>query len=787
MTAFIEARSRMIVRTGLWLVRAGLVGVLALLGLMPLCRDAAAARYSVAQCGWGVGRDADWGENATQRYNHSALCVPSGSDPWAGVEIRTYTRPGAGSAAAATTGRWRWLAPADTRITNVRGTWWHRLYNHFQHRLGGMQPSGTFHVSHSSSTSRGMEAFAAGFGAGVLSFESRLICARVSPQRCDTSPSSSAMVRALTITLDDSLAPTVQSAGSALSDGWLRGAVEVTYTASDRGGGMRAGETTVDGARVGYTEHACDVVSVAGVLHGRKMLPCPLNASGRHAINTAALSDGQHSVRSCVTDFAGNTACGPARQIRIDNNPPTAPVALKVEGGDGWRNRPSFDLVWSNPVQGSASPIVGATYRITGPSGFDSGAKYQSGTGIAKLAGLALADAGEYRVSVHLHDQAGHSSAANSAEAIVRFDDLPPDVGFRGFSDVGMPERIRARIFDRHSGPAGGEITYRREGGTGWTPLPARLEPTGRAGEADLVAIFPSDSLEPDRYEFRVVGHDMAGNRAESSHRIDGGGKMLAEGPLKTPTVLEARVEAGAQSGNYVSTGFLAQPLVTGRLAEGNGRPLVGRQLHVVVTPDAGAAVQPSRFTVSTGPSGEFRFQLNRSTSRRVEVRFAGDDRFAASRAPDLAVRVAGAASMQVNRKRLITGTAIRFTGRVNPRDARVPPDGKLVAIQFLDRRARQWRPVLFARSNGQGRFRSRYRFRFITRPTTVRMRAVAMPEALWPYTAAVSRPVNVRVLPRSAASRRRAARVAGGKAARRAKTRKAARKRARIRQPTGR
>lgn len=773
----------MTVGTGSWTIRIGLIAVLVLLALVPNPAESRAGKYSVVQCGWGVGKDADWAENATERYNHSALCVPPGSDIWGGVEIRTYTRPAAGSAAAATTGRWRWTAPQNTLITNVRGTWWHQLFNQFQHRLGGMLPDGKFSLSHSSASSRGMEAFAAGFSPGVRTFESRLICARAESKRCDTSPSSSAMVRALTITLAESLPPAVGLSGRAVAGDWLSGGVNLNYAASDQGSGMRIVETLIDGARLGYTEHACELAQVGGVLHGRKMLPCPLHIQGTQTINTAALSDGHHMLSTCVTDFAGNRGCTPAAWIHVDNTPPAAPSNLKPIGGEGWRRSGLFEIAWENPDQGAASPITAATYRVFGPGGYDSGDLHVTGPAIARLRGPELKVAGEYRVDVRLHDQAGHSHHGHVGRTTVRFDDLPPEVGFRGFNEVGMPERIRARIADAHSGPAAGTIMYRRAGEAGWVELPTTLEAIEQPGVADLVARFPSDSLEPDRYEFRALGRDAAGNSAESSRMLDGSGPMTATGPLKTQTRLDSRLESSGGLGTHVTAPFDSRPLVTGRLTAASGAPLAGRRLRISIVPEDGARLVPARHSVTTGEAGEFHFQLERSTSRRIEVRFAGDDRLAASRAPDLDLDVAAALSLRIPRKRVVTGQVVNLRGQVETRDAVIPGRGKLVAIQYWERRARRWRPVVFARTDAAGAFRARYRFRYISRGATVKLRAVALAEPLWPYAPGVSAATSVRVLSkRRARALRRAARSRARKARAKATARdRKARARARV------
>lgn len=748
-----------------WWMRTALIAALTLFLVISAEREAHAGKYSVVQCGWGVGKDADWAENAAGRYNHSALCVPAGGDVWSGVEIRTYTRPGAGTAPAATAGLWRWTAPPQTKISAVRGTWWHELRNYFQHRLGGRLPNGDFHVTHSASVTHGMEAFSAGFGnTGANTFESRLICARLEPQKCDTSPSSAAMVRALTFTLEENFVPLVGAAGSALSGGWLVGGVEMSYAADDAGGGMRFAETLLDGGqRVGYNDLACDLTVVGGALHGRRMQPCPVKATGGHWIDTRGYSDGPHTLQTCVTDIAGNRGCTAVYNVRIDNNAPAAPIDLRVVGGSDWRASNGFDLVWENPGQGAASPIAGAFFRVTGPGGFDTGFQHRGGGEIASLPGLVLPGAGEYRVAVRLQDQAGHSAESNSSNATLRFDDAAPEVAFRGFADAGLPEQIRARIYDAHSGPGGGSILFRRRGAGDWTELPATLEATGHPGEADLVARVPSDSLEPDVYEFRVIGSDRVGNRAESDRRLDGS-LMLMEGPLKKETVLDARLEVDGQTGSNVRAAFASRPQVSGRLTEAAGRPLAGRELRVTILPEAGSRTPPSRLLVTTDEGGEYRFPLEPSTSRRVEVRFPGDARLSASRAPDLGLRVAGSVSMRANRLRVANGGLVRFVGEVETRDAAVPNGGKLVAIQYLDRRARIWRPVMLVRSDAGGRFAARYRFRFITRRSIVRLRALALPEAGWPYELGASTPFNLRVVPRRVSAARSGAPRSGSR-----------------------
>jgi hypothetical protein len=88
----------------------------------------------------------------------------------------------------------------------------------------------------------------------------------------------------------------------------------------------------------------------------------------------------------------------------------------------------------------------------------------------------------------------------------------------------------------------------------------------------------------------------------------------------------------------------------------------------------------------------------------------------------------------------------VHLWGRVRTRGAGLPRRGKLIAIQYYETAARRWRPILVTRSDHGGRFRSRYRFRYVTGTAAIRLRAVALAEERWPYVPGASRPVLVRV-----------------------------------------
>ncbi|HEV2790558.1 MAG TPA: hypothetical protein VGV69_04590, partial [Solirubrobacterales bacterium] len=116
------------------------------------------------------------------------------------------------------------------------------------------------------------------------------------------------------------------------------------------------------------------------------------------------------------------------------------------------------------------------------------------------------------------------------------------------------------------------------------------------------------------------------------------------------------------------------------------------------------------------------------------------------ARRPALELRVRSGLTLRAVPRGLRTGEAVRLSGRVSSRAAPLPRRGKLVAIQYLEEATRRWRPVLVTRTDHDGRYRARYRFRYVTGRATIRLRATALAEERWPYAPGSSRPVTVEV-----------------------------------------
>jgi len=728
--------------------RAVALGILlALSALLLAASKAEAAKYAVAQCGWYVGADADWADTTGgAKFRSDAWCVPPpGADPFDGAHLKSLTRDGQSTVSGTRFARWRWTAPPTTGITQVRGTWWHALHDGIEQRLGGVGGGGDFTpFLTAAGTDTAPREFTRGFPSPVAAFEDRLLCARAESNWCSLDAGSWSALRALTITVDDSMPPGAWMTGGDLLDGgWRRGSQFVAIAGFDHGAGVRYGETRLDGAVVGLTEYPCEKAMIGGEWRGMRMQPCLTSVSGTHTIATNGFSDGPHTVVHCTTDFAGNSACAPPRTVLLDNNPPAHPRAVALAGGEGWRRSNEFDLGWENPDQGPASPIAGASWRLSGSSGFDTGVRFAPGRDRRSLADLSVPGAGSYSLQLWLRDEAGNEASGSAVTVPLRFDDVRPQLAFAD----SPADQVRATIADPLSGPAEGQIVYRRVDSDRWLELPTKLV-SGSPGNAELVAPMPDLGL--GTFVFRADAADSAGNTASTTLRADGTQMAIRRVPpphlTRGKARLFARLRGGHGPGDSLTVPFGAPAMLSGRLTRADGAGLGDRELRIVSHPSRGALQPVAVAAARSGEQGGFELRLPTGPSRRLTVSFAGDDGLEPARRPGLELRVRSGITLRVGPRSLRTGQVVTLQGKVKSGGAPVPRRGKLVAIQYLEEATHRWRPVLVTRSDHHGRFSAHYRFRYVSGRAAIRLRATALAEERWPYAPGSSRPVTVQV-----------------------------------------
>lgn len=701
---------------------------------------AAGARYVVAQCGWHVGQDANWFDSSGDRFGKSNYCqTPENADPFEGVHLISQVKSSVSTVGGTKFASWRWQTPPGTGIVNVHGQRWQYLQEGFQHRLGGVPWNGSFSPFLSLDASDGTKRdFWQGFEPYAQAFEARLVCFRPQDRSCEAKGTVLAGVRSLTISIDDPDRPVAKASGPLTGVDWLRGTQSLAFTDRDTGSGVRFAQTLVDGSVLSSNETNCAKTMISGQWRGTRMQPCPPSTTGTQTVDTARLADGPHVLRHCATDFAGGVGCTVDGTLRVDNNAPAAPRALAVDGGDDWHRDNGFSLSWVDPDQGVASPVVSSSFRLQGPEGYVAGPWARTTPG--RIEGIQLPGPGEYRATVWLADQAGNSDESHSAEAILRYDNVPP-TGYFLDPPEDDPAMIRVPVSDRFSGIAGGSISYRPAGGGEWELIPGQLS----AGpEQVLSARFPSD-LPRGTWKLRAAIVDRAGNLTVTDRR-ENGSVIIVKTPLRDETAVDAGFNDGRRVRRSGSIAFGERAHLSGRLTGVESGGIGGAELVVTETPLPGSRRGPVFKTIRTDSRGYFDLWLAPGPGRRVRVEFAGNNRLEASSSGPLDLSVKGSLNLKVNPRRLRNGQKVTFSGRIKAAGAWQPGRGNIVQIQYFEEAARRWRPVALTRSDRSGSYRTGYRFRYITGLARIRLRALLVPSSRFPYSGAASKPVVIRV-----------------------------------------
>lgn len=327
--------------------------------------------------------------------------------------------------------------------------------------------------------------------------------------------SAQATIYDATVTVTDPLAPSIGAlTGGLVGGGWLRGTQTVQGTASDATG-IKELNLLRNGAVVRTDPGDCDY---------RYRAPCALSGTGAtsswSAIDTAALSDGEHTFRAVARDAASNLAEGTEATVKVDNTAPVEPLAPTAQGGT-WTAQPARSISWTLPG-GQVSPIEGAQVRLC-----------RDGTAVCTTPGatttsssFSLPGEGLFNAFVELIDAAGN--VGSSVPIALGYDATAP------------PAPVLGTVTS--TGGDGYEVVADTSNDPG--PAPIR----GLVGEACPVdggacEVFSAEGVPPTRaalalpsagrWTVAVRSIDAAGNTSESAMTT-----YDVESPAASPTPL---------------------------------------------------------------------------------------------------------------------------------------------------------------------------------------------------------------------------------------------------------
>lgn len=193
--------------------------------------------------------------------------------------------------------------------------------------------------------------------------------------------------------------------------------------------------------------------------------------------------------------------------------------------------------------------------------------------------------------------------------------------------------------------------------------------------------------------------------------------------------------------GSRLTSAYGASETVEGRLTSSTGAPITGAHVAVLATPAYQGARTAAIATPVTSADGAFTLRLAAGLSSRTlrfEYSAALDSPPVVSTTLTLAVR-AGVA-LHVTPHTASAGSSIEFSGRL--RGGPVPRGGKLLVLEARSPGG-AWLEFDVVRSDGHGRFRASYRFKF-PGPAAYQFRVVCEAEADYPYATGASNVVGV-------------------------------------------
>ena len=273
-----------------------------------------------------------------------------------------------------------------------------------------------------------------------------------------------------------------------------------------------------------------------------------------------------------------------------------------------------------------------------------------------------------------------------------------------------------------------------------------------------LTARIDDLALAPGSYVLRARSVDAAGNEAWTDRRLNGEPMALTL-PLRRPT----RLQVGIQRRQVVRKAIRRkgkrrivrrrvsvlrpaarvkagrQVNIAGKLTDAAGQPIADAELQVLFR----SSVSPERpiASVRTDPQGSYSFSTAATTSGYTRVALNATPQLLPATG-EVSVAVPAETTLIADKRKLLNGQAVTFTGRLRTLPA--PGVNKLVEVQVL--LSGRWQTFRTLRTDAAGSWRARYRFRRTRGLVRYRFRARLPQEAGYPFDVGGSRAVDIRV-----------------------------------------
>lgn len=498
-------------------------------------------------------------------------------------------------------------------------------------------------------------------------------------------------LRALTLQLEESTAPSGDASGPLLSGGNQSGLRPLDVNGSDADSGVKKIDVTLDGIGVGSFDFGsgCRI---------DRFSPCATSVSQAIDVDTTKVPDGSRLLRLVVTDLAGNAKTINKGYVTVENVPPPSNSSIPTVSGEKRVNR----------------MLIGTAGTWTG----DDIAYAYRWERYAENGWENIPDATQATFTTTKHETGMRLrlkvTATNVEGSTIAYSDIT--------NAIVAP------------GPTDGDGDFDGDGLV--NDVDADDDGDGTADPQDIAPFDPTASTPPAPATATPTSGARAGSSAGSTETPNGAGASAGASLVSTFDGSRAK---------RINIRYGQTRRVTGQLLTSRGAPLVAATLNVTSQVLAVGARSEAIGTVTTDVNGRFSYTIPAGPSRRITVAYKWfREASAYTHTTAVTVNVRPKIALKVNKASLRNNQAVRFTGKVLG-----VPRGLTRLVEIQARDGRTWRTFATVRlSKTNGSFAHTYRFRRTTRPTRYQFRVNVKADQGWPFLAGHSNTRKVAVRP---------------------------------------